>query len=729
MRSIACGGSLSELRVGTAGGAGHPSVCFFERLPHEQSIERWAAELRHWLSACSSPAALHSSATAPPAISALCSYLAQPQAASLAASIKFVTRLGSRSCDEATLRKALQELDSRHAGHCIELVCLRSCEDGPRSSSQHAPSSLILLQGEFIGFSASVLTNSSQVSAWVASYLAQQHGVHVSLDLSLPSASAGERRNDIDTVLCWGTPALLHEEVAMDVPACICHGAPLDGRGLHPHRTFHTSGRSARSNGSWGDSEASCAALRPLQPRCSMTGLELDGRDLRHIGCVGSYLWNGSLSAAATATCSAHRSADGSNGGHQGGEIESGVVVDECDQGGRPIIGLRMLSRIRLSDLPLTILYGHPWLIRVADHGEDASLPVTEALMTASATDKDMHAAVLRGLSLQLHAQGEGLLCGCVRRERVGSSTGHPPASLHTLLAENLMLLPTGPPHDALILKALGTPSQIVPLPLAPILTDHTAEAQQLMKTGVEQASRLLDNLSLDDSFNPLFQCSGGTAALLARCCAALLTRANTAPRVAHHTAEPAQSRYYSMHAAYRPPPTTGLTATCTSGWAEAPMADGARPSSTQPCQRKQSKSTILAAQPDSSPMSCNGQPITMQVPRLAHPAACQQHTLRTRASPAPPPCGTSMLKLRPDPATTCGTSFDPTSAGYSSRGTHPTDHSISKLSQTLHWPQLQQQQQEQQQLQQQQQQQRGAPAGSKRKMQRIQTVGGGPGV
>ena len=258
---------------------------------------------------------------------------------------------------------------------------------------------------------------------------------------------------------------------------------------------------------------------------------------------------------------------DESRRGAQNGACEP-CVLSGCRDGagrltGRPLLALRVRSRIRLAELPLTSLYGQPWLLTGAvgggasaggrggfDTGAGADSSLAAAVAAASEVRLETDASVLRGLSRELHARGEVLLCHGLHREGMHP---HQPASMHPLLAAHLVLLPSGPPHEMLVLKSIGAPSQLVPLPPPPPSDDVCdEEARQMAAEGLARAASALSSLVLMEGFNPLVQCrGGGTAALLAHCCAAA-TAADAHGRVPTPTPLVVTGAAASLHA---PPP------------------------------------------------------------------------------------------------------------------------------------------------------------------------------
>ena len=564
--AISCGGlALNDLVVGIAA---HGPLYLFEPLSHERrsSIACWAVELRRWLQMRTSASIAVARATAsPPGVHALGAHLAQHQGQLAYSRVTFVTSASSSSCNEAALRRPLETLERLRPDTTLELVCLELGERGPTQHHQvgpwsgRLPSTLFLLQGEF-NFSVSVLADRLQVRGWVNAHLAACEAVNLCLDLG---GGGGDVEVDEADGRCWligrATPALLHDEVAIDVPACVCHGAPLDGRRMD---LLRGAGAATASRGGVGASRVGSVC-------CPISGLALDARDQTQIGCIGRFVWGSSFSVLASSMASAQVFTDDES--RRGAQSDASGACEPCVLSGcsdgagrpRPLLALRVRSRIRLAELLLTSLYGQPWLLTGAvgggasavglggfDTGAGADSSLAAAVAAASEARLETDASVLRGLSRELHARGEALLCHGTHREGMRP---HQPASMHPLLAAHLVLLPSGPPHEVLVLKSIGAPSQLVPLPPPPPSDDVCdEEARQMVTEGLARAASALSSLSLTEGFNPLMQCrGGGTAALLAHCCAAA-TAADAHGRVATPPPSVVAGAAASLHA---PPP------------------------------------------------------------------------------------------------------------------------------------------------------------------------------
>ena len=263
---------------------------------------------------------------------------------------------------------------------------------------------------------------------------------------------------DGSTLRTTATPALLHQEPATDIRACVCHSAPLDGgRGLGPSMQ--------ESSGTH-------------QPRCPLSKLELDSSDIHRVGAVGHFFASDSLASTAAevgADCHFGFGSGGDAGGGGGGR-GSGV--------GRGL-RLEVLQRVRLADVTLSSVFGSPWLVE-----------------TQSVTDAE-EADAVRAVAEQLHSSGEALLCRCVLRERFEDERSLP-VNMRSLLAPTFLLLPQEPAGSPLLLKCVSTASQ--QLPRASMRTDGAPKQAQT------RAAQLLGAVDVKSDFNPLVNCctSGG---------------------------------------------------------------------------------------------------------------------------------------------------------------------------------------------------------------------------
>ena len=466
---------------------------------HELDFQAWSVELARLLHAhAATPLATLGDA---PGIASLLSPL--PPKLLCAQRLTFMTLLGGRSCMEAALRPVLASLEERDQH--LELLLVGSLADGV--GCRHAPHDvargiaflppeLILLQSEF-DFSVVQIADRLEASAWVASTLAERQAVDLHLHLppipapSTPRAGDAERDESAAaaaesaggteglSLRCSLQPALLGETVAVDALACVCHGAPLA-----PLASRHPSALPLRSDGVAADPRAakrSRSATGATAPRpapagdgfcglgscpitCPISQLALDNGDLKVVGVAGRLLWPcGSLAAEAAAAHVAggtgHEGARRDGGGGDGGwvltlEAQEGATGKLQGPSMRPSMRLRARRRIPLSSLDLCTLFGHPWRL--------VPLPASETLAEDAGTGAGGAAGRLRALSRRLHANAEALLCECTGRLRFGTY-GSPSAFLSapnadSLLARSVLLLPSGPPHHCLQLKAAGSP-------------------------------------------------------------------------------------------------------------------------------------------------------------------------------------------------------------------------------------------------------------------------------
>ena len=466
--------------------------------PRQPSLDAWAAELSRILA---SAGATHG-ATGPsttPCINALTT----GTAAALPARVVFCTTATSSSCAEATLRHVLPLLERQ--GRELELLLVdRAAPSGTHTASSLLPDALVLLQAE-LAFSATALPDRLAASAWVAERLAQ--GQTIGLSVALVDGSE---------LKCALLPSLLHEDVCTDALACVCHDEPLDGR--HVALTRHL------------------AAAMMRQPLCPVTNLALDRRDVRCVGCAGRFLWRRGASFASSA---AALDDDPTNvlRIHE-------PLVPADGLPARPRLDVRAMGRVSLSQLELASLYGHAWrLIPASSTTTDA--PTRGANAEDHATLLDEHAALLHALASQLHDASDALLCRVVHRHAF-AATALEPLNSRTLLAPSVVLLPTGPPYHSLLLKAVGSPAQQVPLPRALSASGATdpMEAERAASAAAH-AAQLLGSIERVEHFNPLHHCAEGASALLARCCA---SHSNPSTTAAPATAVP------TGHASRHPP-------------------------------------------------------------------------------------------------------------------------------------------------------------------------------
>lgn len=430
------------------------------------SSSTWSFELKRLIDA---HAAAGASPQSMPGIAALTQL--QPPL-SQAKHITFVTAVGSSSCAEEALRSTLASLE--HRRQHVEL-----CMVGEPST---IPSALLLLQAEY-AFTATALPDRLAMSAWLASSVASRQSVSLTLKLTPPADNDVHGSKDAGCWLrCSLAPALLSEDVAEDVLVCVCHGQPIDGR--------------------------SSSRLLPTRSRrtlCPVSQLDLDARDLRTAGCVGQYLClDGPLTTTAAAL---------------NGEGASGCVLPaprSNSGGGAPVLTLCATRRVHLAELDLTSLFGHPW--RLVPNTPDVAFAPAGA-DGDGADDEDVeeaHAFLLRGLATRLHESAEALLCRFTHRAGFGAAS-QLPSNAHALLAANAVLVPTGPPQHSLMLKAIGSPAQIVPLPASELPFSEPADVERA-SAGLALATTALAGLPETADFNPLHHCAHGSAALLVHC-------------------------------------------------------------------------------------------------------------------------------------------------------------------------------------------------------------------
>ena len=463
--------------------------------PNDGALRRWAAELQGLLATHAS-AALHP--VPEPSASAL---LSNDGVLARTRSLTFATSSRSRSCTAAALRPVLEVLETRHQH--LELLLLADSEQPPA-----VPPELYGLQGEF-ALSAIPIPDRLAVRAWLASSLAKQQAVEVSIDLQ-PEATIGQGPGEgqMRHLRCALMPALLHEHAAVDAHACVCHGEPLDAHGFRKP-TACPADRGGQHEG------GTMSALR-----CPVSALQLDRSDVRAAGFIGRFSWDGSLAPFA--------SEDGA----------AGLVSLHADDATRtrrqPSMKLIASRRIPLAEVSLPTLYGSPWRLVPFSVAPILSASRTAATPIGMPTDDDdpAEAALLRGLAQAMHARSEALLCRCSHRDGFGAHITSP-SNAQALLAANLLLLPTGPPHHSLLAKAMGSPAQLVPLPCilkndpeADRLLDVDMDAEgtrerERAAAGLASATAALAALPADfESFNPLVDCAHGSSEIIVQCLA-----------------------------------------------------------------------------------------------------------------------------------------------------------------------------------------------------------------
>lgn len=532
---------------------------------HERNLHAWASELSRLLNAHAATPT-NTSGDAPGISSLMHPFLPELTSADR---ITFVTTLGGRSCAEAALRPALEMLESRHQH--LELLLVGNHEGsgsvgvgringGSERRSLNpgsVPHELILLQSEY-DFTACVINDRFAASAWIASALAERQAVDLTVDLQPRSdsrirrssgrsdgADTCDRDGDRVALRCALLPSLLNEEIVSDALACVCHGVPLDaGHCSHHRRNLprdHSRPVAGAAKRARSTADARSGADRLV---CPTSQLELDRCDVKCVGVAGRLLWPcGSL--AAYSSSSGSETGDGGTGngcvhvlrveatGNGGGDGEATRSAKRP-----PSMRLRALSRVLLGDLDLPSIFGYAWRLAPplisggggdvgnARGGSDASEPGEggEGDEGAESVEQDEwgQALLLRGLAMQLHSDGHALLCECVERERFGHGGGAQSlaANVLSLLAPNLLLLPSGPPHHCLHLKAVASPAQIVPPPPSLLAANVKHDGRRLAEAAARaRISQALAAVQLCGSFNPLRHCTRGATALIAATC------------------------------------------------------------------------------------------------------------------------------------------------------------------------------------------------------------------
>ena len=444
--------------------------------PMPNNAQVWAAEISKLLAAHAASPQIH--------IPGVASLINLPAHLAQAPRVTFLTALGSTSAQEAALRPVLEALELRQQH--LEMLIVGE-------ETYTVPNEFIILQSSF-DFTATPVPDRLAASAWIASTLALQHAVDLAIDLTPADADAHVQ------LPCRLLPSVLSEEVAIDTFACVCHGQPLHGTPL-----------------SWNQPRTS-AAPPNVGRRCPVSKLALDDRDMTRIGLCGHLFFPGSLAAVSTEI----EQATGNEGlSHSGG---SGSCVLAADEGSphspSPSLRLRALSRVRVAELDLPSLFGHPW--RVVPRPRGLASSQGRHYGDAFAMDDDQEAsmeseaALIRGLAIELHAKEEALLCTATNRGgfyAAQSGTFRTPGNDTTLLSSNLLLLPSGPPRHSLLLKAVASPASLVPLPsTAPI---PGGDAGPAVQTGRGVAAVALGALHLTEEFNPLHHCTPGSSAVL----------------------------------------------------------------------------------------------------------------------------------------------------------------------------------------------------------------------
>ena len=452
-RVVGSGASSMPFRLAVARGA---SLAMADVEPHERNLYKWAAELNRLMQCltqserCAEAGLLALGRIPPDTLLSL-------------ERIIFITPMGGRSVEQRVVAGVCEGL-ARVGARCeVELVMMTDAPQGSMSPS--IPTELILLQSEH-NLTTTLLDDALSTSRWVSAQIAQRQVVRVELCLGAERLTA------------VATPALLHEEGACDVRACMCHSAPLSSRLT---RTGPT-GMGGRS-----------------RPRCPLSQLELDARDVQRMGTVGHFTWPGSLAKAAA---------------------NAGVTCffsEDRAPGATRLLCLEAKRRVRLADLSLSSVYGSPWLLEAG-----------------GAPDSD-EGALLGGLASALTADAEALVCQCTARCNFDDES-QLPANLRALLQSQFVLMPQTPPGTSLLLKCIGTAAQIMPRP-----SSAGGMPEAVMARAREQAASMLAAVPLEDEFNPLFHCPiGGGAQALAH----LLSATHSS----HPPAAPAHPSAISHH-------------------------------------------------------------------------------------------------------------------------------------------------------------------------------------
>jgi hypothetical protein len=244
---------------------------------------------------------------------------------------------------------------------------------------------------------------------WSLRRLVERQRVYLGLDLGAELSIA-----------CALCPASLPLQPAHDLEACNCHSAilsppPLLSVAMQP------------------------AASEVAGPkRCPCSKLALDKQDLSKVTAVGPLVWPGLL---AYFTQGGHE-APPRNFAPWAPPVYPGLESPHGDSQSWHA-SLEALNRIPLKSLPLISLRGDPWIL--------------------SADDTSMNAqpGVLSSLARQLHESKQGLVCALRGRDafRDEGRYGWMARSLAGL--SRVILLPQGPPHTILLLKALSTTPQL----------------------------------------------------------------------------------------------------------------------------------------------------------------------------------------------------------------------------------------------------------------------------
>ena len=326
----------------------------------------------------------------------------------------FVAPSGSRSLEPRVLGHALSGMP----GFALEVLVV---PDGALTQPVTLQTDLILLQASH-PLQVSLLEEGAW--AWSARRLVERQQTQVGLELG-----------DATLLTCVARPSVLATETAQDLRACVCHSAMLDG----PRPAAPSLG----------------SGQHP--PVCPRSKLPLDNRDIYIVGCVGCTLWPASLAPAVRAT----------NANMMG----PAPGVNE-----RALPSIVPLSRIRLERVPLTSLYGEPWLVTA----DPASLhPMAHGLFQA--------------LASKLHESKQGIVC----RIRAGDAASH--SSLASRPPPQAVLLPQGPPHLSLVLKAFVPASQLPSTPPHALFAAGGGGQDELPAQAKEQVASALAQYGIDD--------------------------------------------------------------------------------------------------------------------------------------------------------------------------------------------------------------------------------------
>lgn len=273
--------------------------------------------------------------------------------------------------------------------------------DGAASQPVSLGTNLILLQASF-PLKVSLLDE--ETWDWSLRRLVERQRVHLDLELGAEVS-----------ISCTICPASLPLQPAYDLEACNCHSAILS-----PPPLLSSSMQTAESESAG-------------PKRCPCSKLALDKQDLSRVTAVGRLVWPGPLAQFALGGRDAPtRQSAWSLSGYNGLDAPQAWPV-----------ALEALSRIQLECLPLISLRGDPWIL------------------SADVASMNAQPGMLASLARQLHESKQGLVCALRRRDSLRDHGRY--GWMARLLAgvSRVVLLPQGPPHMMLLLKALSTTPQL----------------------------------------------------------------------------------------------------------------------------------------------------------------------------------------------------------------------------------------------------------------------------